>query len=188
MDNHRYQVPKEDVTKESVNHLIEHRIPWLFLGLLGGISATLFVAKYENILTADVRLAFFIPIIVYLSDALGTQTETIYVRELFGKKKINFKQYILKETLVGLGMGALSGIMLAVFAVVWLSSYAIGSVLFLTMLINLTIAPLLATIIPKLLYMQHSDPALGSGPIATVIQDLISLFVYFLVINLIIFS
>jgi magnesium transporter len=49
------------------------------------------------------------------------------------------------------------------------------------MLINLTLAPVLAVVIPNLIYKRHIDPALGAGPVATIIQDLISLIVYFLV-------
>jgi magnesium transporter len=171
---------EEDVSEESVNHLIEHRIPWLLVGLLGGLLATLVVSKYEEILASDVRLAFFIPIIVYLSDAVGTQTETIYVRAL-SKKKLSFWKYILKESFVGMGLGLISGAVLGVFANHWLKSYAIGLTIGLTMLINLTLAPVLAVVIPNLIYKRHIDPALGSGPVATIIQDLISLVVYFLV-------
>jgi magnesium transporter len=172
---------EEDVSEESVNHLIEHRIPWLLVGLLGGLLATLVVSKYEEILASDVRLAFFIPIIVYLSDAVGTQTETIYVRALSTKKNISFWKYILKESFVGMGLGLISGAVLGVFANYWLKSYAIGLTIGLTMLINLTLAPVLAVVIPNLIYKRHLDPALGSGPVATIIQDLISLVVYFLV-------
>src|SRR3989304_4405190 len=112
---------EEDVTKESIEHSIEHRIPWLFLGLLGGMFATVIVSKYEAILAADVRLAFFIPVIVYLSDAVGTQTEKIYVR-LLSKEKVDFTKYIFKESAVGFGLGAASGMILGVFAAVWLNS------------------------------------------------------------------
>ena len=173
---------EEDVSEESINHLIEHRIPWLLIGLLGGLFATLIVSKYEEILASDVRVAFFIPIIVYLSDAVGTQTETIYVRALSNSKKnISFAKYILKESLVGMGLGLISGTILGVFATYWLKSSAIGITIGLTMLINLTLAPMLAVIIPNLLYKRHADPALGAGPVATIIQDLISLLVYFLI-------
>ncbi|MBI4118500.1 MAG: magnesium transporter [Parcubacteria group bacterium] len=185
--NSRDRYPEEDVNKESIDHLIEHRTPWLIFGLLGGVLATLIVAKYEAILSADVRLAFFIPIIVYLSDALGTQTETIYVRALAEKKKFSLTKYVLKECAVGFGLGIISAVSLGVFSVVWLESYAIGLTVGLTMLINLSIAPLLALFIPNILYRRHIDPALGSGPTATIIQDLISLLVYFLVASFIIF-
>ena len=73
------------------------------------------------------------------------------------------------------------------FAVLWLKSYQIGITIGLTMFINLTIAPVLAVLIPNILYREHSDPALGSGPVATIVQDLISLLVYFMVATLIIF-
>ncbi|HEY4523483.1 MAG TPA: magnesium transporter [Candidatus Paceibacterota bacterium] len=180
------EYPEEDVIEERVDHLIEHRLPWLLFGLIGGLLATVVVSKFEAILAADLRLAFFIPIIVYLSDAVGTQAETIYVREL-SERKINFAQYIFKEIIIGLGLGVISGAILGVFANYWLNSSAIGLTLGLTMLINLTLAPILAVLIPSVLYRRHTDPALGSGPVATIIQDLISLLVYFLAASIIIF-
>lgn len=178
---------EENVLKERIDHLIEHRIPWLLVGLFGGFLATIIVSKYEAMLSADVRLAFFIPIIVYLSDAVGTQTETIYVRALSTRQRISFFKYILKESIVGLGLGVISGTLLAVFAAYWLQSFAIGLTIGFAMLINLTLAPTLAVLIPNILYREHADPALGAGPVATIIQDLISLLVYFLIASVILF-
>lgn len=178
---------EEDVIQERVDHLIEDRVPWLFIGLTGGLLTTLIVSGYEAFLSTDIRLAFFIPIIVYLSDAVGTQTETIYVRELAEKKKINFVKYLFKESVVGISLGVISGTLLGAFAVYWLGSYAIGLTVGLTMLVNLTFAPVLGVFIPNILYRRHSDPALGSGPVATIVQDLISLLVYFFIASIIIF-
>jgi len=187
MDAKRQQgYTEEDVITERVDHLIEHRIPWLLVGLLGGLFATLIVSGFEAFLSADIRLVFFIPVIVYLSDAVGTQTETIFVREL-SEKKVYFLKYIAKESVIGLGLGIVSGIILGVFAAYWLRSPAIGLTVGLTMFINLTLAPVLAVLIPNILYKRHEDPALGAGPVATIIQDLISLLVYFLVASVIIF-
>lgn len=175
-----------DEVKEPVGHLLEHRLPWLIFGLLGGVLTTVIVSKYETILSSDLRLAFFIPIIVYMSDAVGTQTETIYIRTL-AKKKARFLLYLLKETALGLCLGIIFGLAVGVFASYWLKSAAVGFTVGLAMLINVTIAPFLATVIPALLYKEHSDPALGAGPLATVIQDLISLLIYFLIASLIYF-
>src|SRR3989344_455388 len=177
---------EEDETKDSAAHSIRNRAPWLFLGLLGGIIATVIVSKYEEVLLADIRLAFFIPVIVYLSDAVGTQTETIFVRTL-AKKRVGFVKYIIKESFIGLGLGTIFGIVLGIFAAYWLQSFKVGLTLGLTMSINLTLAPILAVVIPSILYKRHTDPALGAGPVATIIQDLISLIVYFLVATMIIF-
>lgn len=178
---------EEDVIEGRIDHLIERRIPWIILGLCGGLFATFIVSRYETILAADVRLSFFIPIIVYLSDAVGTQTETIYVRALSGKKKIDFARYIFKESVVGFGLGIVSGIVFGIFASYWLGSYAIGLAVGMTMLINLTSAPILAVAIPNILYRRHADPALGSGPLATIVQDMISLLVYFIIAGIVIF-
>lgn len=178
---------EENVLKERVDHLIEHRIPWLVVGILGGFLATFIMSRYEAILSADVRLAFFIPIVVYLSDAVGTQTETIYIRALSNKLRINFYKYIFKESVIGFALGIISGTILGFFATFWLKSSLIGITVGLAMVINLTLAPILAVFIPSILYKEKADPALGAGPVATIIQDLISLLIYFVIANILIF-
>lgn len=186
MENLEQKPNYTDDLREPVGHLIEHRLPWLVLGLLGGIIASVVVSKYEQILEADLRLAFFIPLIVYLSDAVGTQTETIFIRRLKRTGK-GFFPYLWKETFLGLSLGLIFGLVTGIFAYYWLGSPSIALTVALAMLINLSLAPMLATIIPELLYKEHSDPALGAGPLATIIQDLISLLVYFLFASLILF-
>ncbi|MDP2631245.1 MAG: magnesium transporter [Candidatus Uhrbacteria bacterium] len=182
--NNRYI--EEDVVLGRIDHLIEHRVPWLMVGLLVGLLSAVMVSKFHAILSENVQLAYFIPIIVYLSDAVGTQTETIYIRTLSKNKKINLYKYIAKESAIGLGLGISSGLILAVFAMLWMNSFEIGLVIGLSMIVNLTLAPVLATFIPSLLYKRKSDPALGSGPLATIIQDLISLLVYFTIAGIVI--
>ncbi len=177
---------QENTSTESVEHLLRDRIPWLFLGLFGGLLTTVLVSNYEAILYADIRLAFFIPIIVYLSDAVGTQTETIYIRAI-AKKKVHFLNYLLKESIVGLFLGVLFGLSLGIFAAYWLHSVAIAFTIGLATLINLTMAPILAVTIPSIIRRQHSDPALGAGPVATIIQDLLSLLIFFFIASVVIF-
>jgi magnesium transporter len=177
---------QEDTTTSSVEHMLKDRIPWLSLGLLGGLLTTVIVSNYEAILYADVRLAFFIPIIVYLSDAVGSQTETIYIRAI-AKTKVHFLNYLLKESLVGLSLGVLFGLCLGGFAGYWLHSAPIAFTIGLATMINLTISPILAVTIPSLIRRQHSDPALGAGPVATIIQDLLSLLIFFFIASVVIF-
>lgn len=186
MPKQRSKALLTDDAKEPVGHLLEHRLPWLALGLIGGIITSIIVSKYERILAADLRLAFFIPIIVYMSGAVGSQTETIFVRRLKQTGK-GFWPYLLKETFLGLGLGLFFGLATGLFATYWLASASIGLTVGLAMLINMSIAPVLATIIPEILYKEHSDPALGAGPLATIIEDLISLLIYFFIAGLIIF-
>lgn len=176
----------ENIITEPVEHLIEHRLPWLGLGLVGGVIATFIISKYETLLNADIRLAFFIPVIVYLSDAVGTQAETIYIRA-FTTKRVNFINYLVKETWVGLSLGIIFGLAIGILSGYWFDSPVLGWTLGLTILINQTLAPGLAVTIPSLIKRSHTDPALGAGPVATIIQDLISVLVYFLIATYLIF-
>lgn len=178
---------KEDVLKGRIDHLIEHRIPWLILGLLGGIISTIVISNYEEILSLDIRIAFFITIIVYLSDAVGSQTESVYVRALASGKNINLKKYFFRESLIGFSLGLISGLVMFMVVLFWMESILIATTVALTMLINLTIAPVLAILIPSLISKENMDPALGAGPISTIIQDMISILVYFLIASIIVF-
>lgn len=172
--------------KEPVGYLFRHRFPWLALGLLGGMGTSVIISKYETMLAQDVRLAFFIPIIVYMSDAVGTQTETLYVRGLV-KRHEKFYVSLLKEIALGLGLGLIFGVALGLFAGIWLHSFAIGATTGLAMFISVALAPILALIIPAVLAKERYDPAFGAGPFATIIQDLVSILVYFAIATFIIF-
>ena len=155
------------------------------MGLCGGLVTTILVSRFQGVLERDVRLAFFIPVIVYLSDAVGIQTETIYIRNLKGRVS-KFSKYFIKETLFGFSLGSIFGTALGVFAYVWLQDISVGMTVAIATLINITIAPVLAVLIPTILVREHTDPALGASPVATVLQDLISILVYFGVASLII--
>src|SRR6185503_17986463 len=65
---------------ESVLSRLKHRLPWLIVGLVGAILSADLVGMFEAQLQAQVILAFFVPGIVYLADAVGTQTETLVIR------------------------------------------------------------------------------------------------------------
>lgn len=174
-----------DDAKEKVTSLIKERLPWLIVGLLGGVVVTILVSKFEGILSANISLAFFLPVIVYMSDAIGTQTENIYVRNL-SKFRDNFFQYFIKELMIGIAFGIIFGTLLGLFAKFWLGSTTVAITVAIAMFINGIIAPMVALIVPELLFKEHEDPALGAGPFTTILQNLISLSVYLLVAALII--
>lgn len=175
-----------DDTRERLTHLIKERLPWLILGLLGGFLATLLVSRFENILAKNISLAFFLPVIVYMSDAIGSQTETIYVRNL-AKFKDTFLKYLFKEILVGIIYGVIFGLLIGLFAKIWLGSDQVALTVGLAMFINAAIAPVVALIVPEILFKERIDPALGGGPFTTAIQDMISLLIYLTVATAIIF-
>lgn len=167
-----------DDATESPWLLLRLRLPWLLVGLLGGMIASRLVAGFEEALAQHISLAFFLPVIVYMSDAVGSQTETIYVRNA-SKGKLSLWVYLGKELVVGLVLGVIFGILLWAFALLWLQDTQIAFTIGLAMFVNIVIAPVLGVIVPAILQREHSDPALGSGPFTTILQDIISLLIYF---------
>lgn len=179
------RVKLEDDTKEDVGLLVERRIPWLFVGLLGGLLLTFISSKFESVLSENISLAFFIPIIVYMSDAIGTQAQTIFIRNST-KKQMRFVIYLVKEFSVGILIGSIFGLALGVLALVWFKSVDVAISVGLAMFVNMSTAPVIALFIAKFLQKEKTDPALGSGPFSTIIQDMLSLLIYFAISTLII--
>jgi magnesium transporter len=156
-----------------------HRIPWLLLGLLGSAAAALLVQGFEADLSRDVRLAFFIPGIVYMADAVGTQTEALVIRGL----SVGFpiRRVFRLESLTGLLVGVFLG--LVSLPTIWLvlGSFPLALTVSLALVVACAVASVIAMTLPWLMWRLGRDPAFGSGPLATVLQDLLSLVVYFLI-------
>ncbi len=168
---------------DRVGHLLRIRLPWLILGLGGGFLATLIVSQFQEELSKILALAFFIPVIVYMSDAIGTQTQTLFIRAL-AIKKFSLKRYILKEVSVDVVLGAILGAIIMIFSLIW-GQKEVALVVGLAMAINVVLAGTVAILISWILYRAHKDPAIGAGPFATVVQDVLSLVVYFVTAKLI---
>lgn len=164
-------------SEEPVERRFRHRIPWLLVGLAGALLAADFVGWFEAQLQQKVMLAFFIPGIVYLADAVGTQTEIIVVRGL--SVGISIRQMIRRELLAGLAIGVVLGTCGGLL-VWWRWEEAdIALVVGLSVFAASSTATMAAMVIPWLLDTFDFDPAFGSGPLATVIQDLSSILIYF---------
>ncbi len=169
-----------DDETEGVRLLFWQRLPWLLIGLVGGIAMTWMMARYEAVISGEIRLAFFLPIIVYLSDAVGTQTEVIVVRGL-ARHHPHLAAYLLKESLLGLILGSIFGGLLGMFAFYWYQDFALALTVGLALFIDIALATVLALIVPLVIYKGNRDPALGAGPLTTIIQDFTSILVYFTV-------
>lgn len=157
-----------------------YRMPWLLVGMVGSALATAMMVRFESALSADITVAFFIPAIIYLADAVGTQSEAVAVRGL-SLTGADLAPLLMGELGTGVVIGTTLGCL--AFPLVWLGFGSIG--LATTVAIALVVASSIATtiglVLPWLFARFGHDPALGSGPVATVIQDVLSLLVYFLI-------
>lgn len=178
--------PIVDVVKARVSRLVRLRIPWLVIGLAGGMLATVIVGSFENALQEELSLAFFIPIIVYMSDAVATQTETIFIRSL-SLEAFDIKQYLAREALAGVILGSILSLLLFIFAFLFLQTLDVAIIVSLAMLASISTAVFVAILIPWALSRLKKDPAFGSGPFATIIQDILSILIYFAIAKIILF-
>lgn len=182
MNAKKIQYADDDVTP--IRRLIQMRIPSLIIGLILGVFLSFLTSKFEEVLSKDIKIAFFIPFIVYMADAVGTQTQTIYVRDL-RSKKANFKKYLIKETLLGVILGLFSSIIVGLTTIIWFASIKFSLAVSLSMLGAISVAPVVAICVAEVLELEHTDPAVGAGPIATVIQDTLSVMIYGFIASLI---
>jgi magnesium transporter len=164
-------------SEENVARRLWHRLPWLLLGLVGALLAAGVVGAFEETLERNVLLAFFVPGVVYLADAVGTQTETLVIRGL--SVGVSIGKIVGRELVTG----ALIGVLLAVVVlpiIVWLWGDAqVAAAVSVALFAACSIATTIAMALPWLLNRLGRDPAYASGPIATVVQDLLSIAIYF---------
>lgn len=157
---------------------LRHRLPWLLAGLLGSALATWVVSRYEAAMASQPALAFFIPGLVYLAGAIATQAEAVAVRGL------SLSRAPLAHLLGGeLRTGLLIGAVLAVLAwpLVWLGfgDARLATTVTVALAASSLVASSLGLLLPWLLAQLGSDPAYGSGPLATIVQDVLTLAIYF---------
>lgn len=171
-------------SRESLLRRYWHRLPWLLIGLAGAFLAAGIVGSFEKQLEENVVIAFFIPGIVYMADAVGTQTETIVVRGL--SVGVSIGEVLRRELLTGLLVGTTLSVLFFPVALWRWHDTDLVIAIALALLAACSIATLVAMILPWTFHHLGKDPAFGSGPLATVVQDLLSVLIYFAIVLLIV--
>jgi magnesium transporter len=154
------------------------RLPWLLVGVFGGAVATGVMTRFEQVLEARVAVAFFIPAIVYLADAVGTQTEAIMVRYL-SAGHAPFWRLLRGELLTGLLIGSCLSLLIFPATLLGFGDVRLAAAVTVAVAASGLVASGVGLVFPWLLSRAGRDPAFGSGPVATVIQDVLSLLIYF---------
>ncbi|XOV65958.1 MAG: magnesium transporter [Fluviicola sp.] len=166
-------------SSSSVWRISRARLPWLIIGMLGGILGAQVISGFEGGISEVPALAFFIPLITAMGGNVGVQSSAIVVQSLakgddqFGSifKKIG------KESLVAIVNGILLSLTVYAFAVIFDSS-TLGLVVGLSLFTVIMFAAVFGTLIPLLLDRYKIDPALATGPFITTLNDVLGLFIY----------
>ncbi len=181
---HHDHLAYDDTTKIPVLESTLHRIPWLVIGLIGIFIAAGVINQFESVLNEHLIVAFFIPAILYMSNALGSQNQILLIRDLGWMGK-DFKTgpYLIKTMSIALVLSAIIGALVyGITALIWgdpTISFVIALAMSATLLVSAA-SSLLTTLAFRAL---HQDPATGSGPFATIISDVTSILIYFLIVS-----
>jgi len=172
---------------DSILELTKARLPWLFLGLIGGIGAFLIMEGFIDIFKEYAVLFFFTPLIAAMAGNVGVQSSAIIVQGLANddvKGSINSR--LIKEML----LAALNGFILAIFLFlfVWLTKGELITALAISvsLVAVIIIAGLIGTFVPLFLDKKGIDPAIATGPFITTSNDIFGILIYFWIAKLII--
>lgn len=159
------------------------RLPWLLLGLLGGIASSKVIEQYEPALSVYPEMAIFIPLIAAMGGNAGIQSSAIVLQSLASKTfgSGNVLEKIVKELGVALLNGLLVSAILLGYGLVLNDSLALSVTVSTALMTVIVVASLLGLLIPLMLNRFKIDPALATGPFITTANDLIGLAIYFLV-------
>jgi magnesium transporter len=159
-----------------------HRLPWLLVGLAGGALATAAMAGFEATIERVVAVAFFVPALVYLADAIGTQSEAVAVRGL-SLTRAGIARLLASELRTGMLIGVALGVIAFPPVMLVFGDARLAAAVSTSIFIAGSIAAAIGIGLPWLLARRGLDPAYGSGPVATVIQDILTIVVYFMVLR-----
>jgi magnesium transporter len=155
-------VHPEPTAEPSTVAAFRARMPWLAIGLIGGFLPGGIAAFFELALKQEIALAFFLPLVVYMADAVGTQTETVLVRALaYGHVSVDAQ--LLREGLVGSLIGGATGLLAGLALWVWDERPGMALVVALTLAITAVVATFVASVLPLGLARLGADQPLPAA-------------------------
>jgi len=170
----------QEIAEDSTVKISKARLPWLIMGLFGGILAALVINQFESSLEKIIALSFFFPVIMAMGGNTGTQAATVVVRGLATGDidLMNVGKRLWREMRVALINGLICGALLGLIVGLWLSDYGLGSIVALALILIVIISGFIGSAVPLALKRLNIDPALATGPFVTTSNDILSLFIY----------
>ena len=168
-------------SSDSIFVISRARLPWLLIGLLGGILGAYVIGMFEDKIELYPIMASFIPLILAMGGNVGVQSSAIIVQSL-ANNSLDFDSIakkLLKELLIALLNGVICALITLVFCYVTKNDLELSYTIGLSILAVFTYAGLFGTFVPLILDKYKIDPALATGPFITTTNDVIGLLIYF---------
>ena len=172
----------EDVeSTDSVWTSTRGRLPWLVLGLIGGIFGARVIGVYEGDLHLYPEMALFIPLVAAMAGNVGVQSSAIVVKGLANNSLGlgGLAQQLFKEFSVALINASVCSVLLLIYNVSFQTSLNLSFTVSLALFAVIVFAALFGTFVPMILNKYKIDPALATGPFITTVNDISGLIIYF---------
>ncbi len=171
---------------DSILKLTKARLPWLVLGLFGGLGSVYIMQGFDTALDRYPILFFFTPLIAAMAGNVGVQSSAIIVQ---GLANDNLKGSLFNRLIKELGLGLINGLALSLLVLLFgfivgqdqMTNIAIAT----SMLSVIIIAALVGTFVPIVLNNRGIDPAIATGPFITTSNDIFGIFLFFYISKLI---
>ncbi len=171
---------------DSILELTQARLPWLFLGLLGGIGAAAIMGGFEELLSNHAILFFFTPLIAAMAGNVGVQSSAIIVQGLANDDlKGSISNRLIKEMLLATLNGVILALVLLVFTWLWKGNLPTAFAISTSLVAVIIVAGIIGTFIPLFLNQRGIDPALATGPFITTSNDIFGILIYFWIAKMI---
>jgi magnesium transporter len=181
-------ISKDVEADDTIFELVKARLPWLFLGLLGGLGSVFILQDFEAIMELPRlrNLFFYTPLIAAMAGNVGVQSSAIIVQGLANDA---VKGSLFKRLIKEVGLSLINGFALALIIIFFgalinqelLVSLTIAG----SMILVIVVAALLGTFVPIILDKKNIDPAIATGPFITTANDIFGIFLFFYIAKLV---
>ena len=181
-------ISKEVEANDNIFQLTRARLPWLFLGLIGGLGSVFILKDFEEIMIkSELRsLFFYTPLIAAMAGNVGVQSSAIIVQGIANQV---IKGSLINRLFKEIGLALINGLILSIVLIIF------GEIINQDMRLSLTVAgsmmsviiisALVGTFVPIILDRQGIDPAIATGPFITTANDIFGIFLFFYIAKLI---
>ena len=167
---------------DDILQLTKARLPWLVLGLFGGLGAAYIMGGFEEALEKHKILFFFTPLIAAMAGNVGVQSSAIIVQGLANNNiKGSLWNRLFKEIGLSLVNGIILGLLVLAYGLVQNYDMTVNYVIAISLLIVIIISALIGTFVPMILDKRGVDPALATGPFITTSNDIFGILIYFMI-------
>ena len=173
-------------SSDTVLELIKARLPWLLIGMVIEIIASLVLKSNQTSVQEFSTLIIFVPLLSATAGNIGVQASAIVVQGLAnGTLKEYSRQYLIKELSVALLSGTIISLILFLYHSLMYQQYLVGFAISISIVVVLIFAAALGTLVPLFLYKNKIDPAIATGPFITSTNDVFGIIIYFAIARLI---